>query len=382
MQVDIAVRTIACTKAATDAPVFNKDFQRIAATNGPHRAAHHAERIAALPARGRDEVLIEAEAVADQPGHAVMSVGASIHTGVAAGALLQVEHQQALRFHQSLREELIDGHVELRLHALLVLGAAFSGNFFETLTHAREKFDHLAEIVARDAQDFDMVERNTCCRAQPSSEQANFAEKIAAREIREDELPSRMIFGNFHETESDDIEVIRGITLAGNDLAGRVTLEHDVFFQIFYEFGREVGEHRHAAKMVFKCAAAVIQIDLRAESFILQHDVQNVPQHLECDNVRFRADGGGTRIKIHAGHFAEEVARTELSDGIAVCQIHGRIDGDRSVACLFFALVLLASHQAAAEPLEETFCAAVSLYVRDWTGNGNFGLPFEDIKGG
>src|SRR5258705_7547744 len=262
MQVDVPVRAILRTKAATDTPIFNKDFERIAATYGPHRAAHHTERIAALTAGSRDEILIEAQAVADQPGYAVMSVCASIHTGVAAGALLQVEHQQALRLHQSLCEELIDRHVELRLHALLVLGAALSGNFFETLTHAREKLDHLAEIVARDAQNFDMVKRNACRRAQPSSEQANFAEKIAAGKIREDELASRMIFGNLHETEADDIEVIRGITLAGNDLARRVTLEHDIFFQVFYEFGREVGEHGHAAKVGFKSAASVSLIDL------------------------------------------------------------------------------------------------------------------------
>src|SRR5258708_6641970 len=107
MQVDVPVGTILCAKAATDTPVFNEDFQRIAATYGGDGTAHHTKRIAALAARCCDQVLIGAEAVSDQPGHAVMSVGASIYTGVAAGALFQVEHQQALRFHQSLCEELI-----------------------------------------------------------------------------------------------------------------------------------------------------------------------------------------------------------------------------------------------------------------------------------
>ena len=147
MEVNVPVRTIASTESATDAPVFDDDFQRIPATNGPDRTAHHTKRVAALAAGSSDEVLLEAQSVANQPRDAVMSVGASIHAGVAARTLLQVEEQKALCFHQSLREKLIDGHVAFHLNALLVLGQAFRGNVFEASTYAREEFDHLPEIV-------------------------------------------------------------------------------------------------------------------------------------------------------------------------------------------------------------------------------------------
>src|ERR1700674_5738880 len=245
----------------------------------------------------------------------------------------------------------------------MVLGKAFRGNFFEPLTHVREELDHLPKIVARDPQNLDVVECGTRCRAEATPEQANFAEKISAREVREDELTSGIIFGNLHESEMHDIEVLGRATLPGNALARRVTLEHDVFFQVFYEFGREIREHGHAADMTFQSAAAVIQIDLRAERFILQHDIENVPQHLKSNHLRFRTDGGGTRVKIHASHFPAEIARAEISDGIAVGKVHRGIDGDGFVTRLSFALVLFTGYQAAGEPFEETLCATVSPYV-------------------
>ena len=52
MQVDIAVRTIAGAKAATDTPVFNDDLQRVPPPDRAHRAADHAQRISALAAGG------------------------------------------------------------------------------------------------------------------------------------------------------------------------------------------------------------------------------------------------------------------------------------------------------------------------------------------
>src|ERR1700680_5076079 len=61
MEVDVPVRTIERAEAATDTPVFDDDFERIAATDGPNGAAHHAEGVAALAARSSDKVLLKAE---------------------------------------------------------------------------------------------------------------------------------------------------------------------------------------------------------------------------------------------------------------------------------------------------------------------------------
>ena len=70
------------------------------------RAADHAVRVEARPARAGDQELVEPEPLADQAGDAVVGVGAGLGALVAAGALLQVEHQQALGVEQALAEEL------------------------------------------------------------------------------------------------------------------------------------------------------------------------------------------------------------------------------------------------------------------------------------
>src|SRR6516164_3861552 len=59
MEIDIAVGAVARTEAAANAPVLDDDLERISATNGTDRAAHHAERIAALTARGGDQKILK-----------------------------------------------------------------------------------------------------------------------------------------------------------------------------------------------------------------------------------------------------------------------------------------------------------------------------------
>src|ERR1700730_11974554 len=104
VEIDVAVRAIARAQAAPDAPVFDDDFQGIAATDGADRTADHAERVATLAARSGNEKLFEAQALANEASDAVVCVGARVYAGVAARAILQIEDQQALRFRQSLRE--------------------------------------------------------------------------------------------------------------------------------------------------------------------------------------------------------------------------------------------------------------------------------------
>src|SRR5215813_3184829 len=50
VQVDVAVRAVPRAQPAAYAPVLDDYFQRIAAPDRADRAAHHAKRIAALPA--------------------------------------------------------------------------------------------------------------------------------------------------------------------------------------------------------------------------------------------------------------------------------------------------------------------------------------------
>ena len=111
MHVDVAVGTVVGAQAAADAPVFDDDLQRVAPPDRADRTADHAERVATLAAGSGDQIFVEAQAFADQAADAVVSIGAGADALIAARALLQIEHQQALRLHQSLGQELIDRHI-------------------------------------------------------------------------------------------------------------------------------------------------------------------------------------------------------------------------------------------------------------------------------
>ena len=125
------------------------DLQRIAPADGADRAADHAQRIAALPAGGRDQIFVEAQAFADQPGDAVVRVGAGADAVIAAGAVLQIEHQQALRFHQALREKGIERHAGGGRQALAVLFLrARAATASRLCADVGERVDHAVEIVA------------------------------------------------------------------------------------------------------------------------------------------------------------------------------------------------------------------------------------------
>src|SRR4029077_8923812 len=134
--------------------------------------------------------------------------------------------------------------------------------------------------------------------------------------------------------------------------------------------------------MVFEGAAAVGLVELPAESFVLQHDIEDVAQHFECDNIGFRDHRGGARIKIHAGHLAEEIAGAEFGDRIAISEIDGGVYGNGSVSHLLLALVLFTRDESAGQPFEETFCPALGFDVSDGSGDGDFGLSFENVESG
>jgi hypothetical protein len=232
MQINISVRAILRAQAAPDAPILDNYFKRIASSNRPNGAPDHAERIAALPAAGGHKILVEAQAVAHQTRDPVVRVSAGIHASVAARAILQIQNQQALRFHQTLREELVDGDVVNHLHALLICGTALGGNGFEAGSNAWKTHDHVAKIVAGDSNEFDVIERGASGRSNAAAEEADFAEVIAAGKIGEDQFTTRIVFRNFHETDSNEIETIRGGALLNDGLAGGKALEFDTFLEV------------------------------------------------------------------------------------------------------------------------------------------------------
>ena len=97
--------------------------------------------------------------------------------------------------------------------------------------------------------------------------------------------------------------------------------------------------------MIFQRALAVVLVHLRAEGFILLHDVQNVAQHFVGNHIGFRTHRRRARIKIHARHLAEEISRSKLGNRIAVGEIDGSVNGNRAVVNFLGALVFLAPNQ-------------------------------------
>src|SRR5262249_8781641 len=143
---------------------------------------------------------------------------------------------------------------------------------------------------------------------------------------------------------------------------------------------RQVREHGHAAKMIFESAAAVGFVELRAEGSVLEHDVENVAEHFVGDDIELRDDRGGARIEIHASHFAEQVARAQVRDKVAIRKVHGSIDGDDAIARFFLAFVMVATNQRAGQPLEKTFGASLRPDVCNRRGNGNSRAALDDVK--
>lgn len=108
VQVDVAVGTIVGAQAASDAPIFDDHFERVSAADGAHGASDHAQRITALATGSGDEIFVEAQTLAYKAADSIVGVRAGVHALIAAGAALQVEHQQALGFHEAVGQELID----------------------------------------------------------------------------------------------------------------------------------------------------------------------------------------------------------------------------------------------------------------------------------
>ncbi len=82
-----------------------------------------------------------------------------------------------------------------------------------------------------------MIERDASGGSNAAAEQANFTKVIAARKIRENEFATGIVFRNFHETNSNEIEAVRRSALLDDGLTGSEALELDAFFEMRDEFG-------------------------------------------------------------------------------------------------------------------------------------------------
>src|SRR6185437_16950642 len=94
-------------------------------------------------------------------------------------------------------------------------------------------------------------------------------------------------------------------------------------------------------------AAAIIFFDLAAETLVALHNVEDIPKHFKSGDVRRGAHGGGAWIKAHARHFAEQIARTEFSNGLFNRQVSRAVDGNRATRRFLVAVIFRAASEAA-----------------------------------
>src|SRR2546429_7772549 len=144
-----------------------------------------------------------------------------------------------------------------RSQALLISRAAFGSDGFKTGSHARKFRNHVSEIVAGDAHELDMVERRARCRPIAAPEQTDFAEIIAPGQVREHHFSAGIVLQNLHEPDPHKIETVCRVALLDDHLPRREPLKPDTLFEMPDKLRRQIREHGHAAKVVFKRAAAV-----------------------------------------------------------------------------------------------------------------------------
>jgi hypothetical protein len=279
MQVNIPVGTIVRAQPAADAPILNDYFQSVPPPDRTDGAANHAQRIAALTARCRHQILIEPQPLADQSTYTLMSIRARSHALVATGTLLQIQNKQTLRFHQTLREKGINRNVPDLLNVFPVFLNSFASHTFEALPHFRKTVEHGLKIFTRDADHFYVIERRARGCARTAAQQANFPEESAATQIGQNHFPAWPLFGNLHEANSDQIKAIRWIALTADRLARLVTDQFHAVAKMVNEIFGQRRKNRHATQMRIQCPRAVIALQLRSECLVPLQNVEDIPKH-------------------------------------------------------------------------------------------------------
>ena len=177
MHIDISVGTVAGAQAATDAPVLNCDFKTIPSADRSDRAPHHAQGVFALAARRSHEVVVQPQAIADQTADAVVRIRASPHALVASRTSVEIQHQQTLRFHQSLGQERVHGDILNLLKALAIFRDAVPGHGLKTSADLRKALQHEIEILEPNAHRLHVVQRGAGGSPNSATEQREFARK-------------------------------------------------------------------------------------------------------------------------------------------------------------------------------------------------------------
>jgi hypothetical protein len=164
-----------------------------------------------------------------------MRVCASAYTLIAASASLQVQHEQALGFHQAVGEKLIDRQVLHLGKALAILGKTFSCDGFQSRPHVGKVLQHELEVFARYPHDLHMVECRTGCRARRAVQKGHFTEVAAASKVGENKLSPWTVLRDFYEADANQEKAVGRFTLPTNDLSRTETKKFYAIAQVINE---------------------------------------------------------------------------------------------------------------------------------------------------
>ena len=114
---------------------------------------------------------------------------------IAAGAALQIEHEKALRLHQPLREELVDG----QRSAAWTCARRFSSIRSPAIAsrrcaNLRKTVEHELEVFARNPHDLDVVESRAGSGSRSAAQERDFAEVSASGQIGQNQFASGTLF--------------------------------------------------------------------------------------------------------------------------------------------------------------------------------------------
>ncbi len=384
VHVDVPVGTALGAQAAADAPILDEDLERVATADRAHRAADHAERIAARAARRRHQVLVEAQAVADQAGDALVRVRAGADAEIAAGAALEIDEEQVLRLHQPLREKVRDRHRADLLVTLLVLGQEAGGDLLQLGPDLGKALQHRVEVLAADLDDLHVIERAAGRRANAGAQQPDLPEVTPPGEVAQHHLAAGERLRDLDEADADQEEAVGRLALPANHLPRLVADQLHAVAEVVEEVVGETREHGHAAEMRDEGAFPVSPVEVGLEALVLLQHVEDVSEHLEDDRLFHRAHRRRARVEAHARHLAEDLAGAEARHRIAVVEVDGAVDRDEPR--LLLALVLFVAHEPA-EPAQEVRDAhasrpAATLHVGHRRGDRHLDLAAQHVEGG
>src|SRR6185437_10254806 len=123
-----------------------------------------------------------------------------------------------------------------------------------------------------------MIESGAGGRARAAGEQGDLAEVAAPRQIGQHQFASKLLFGDFHEPDADQIEAVGGIALAADYLSRAEAQQFHPVAQVIDKILGQGSENGYAAQVRIEGADAIVALQLSPESLVALQDVEHVAQ--------------------------------------------------------------------------------------------------------